>query len=326
MATLKDVAREAGLSVGTVSRVLNNRGYISDETRNRVNEAMARLHYQPNAMARSLSKQSSSMVGVIVPNIAHPYFSELISCLEKAFYREGYEMLLFASHGKVTREEEYVRICSSNRVAGLILCTGSIRTAMLRNLGFPVVTYERFLNDADAGVECDNYEGGVLAAKELIRAGCRNVICISGSADVSMPSDSRRVGFLDACAGHEGVRAQSFLCSPDRIGDMKYLPEIRSFLDKVPGVDGVFSDSDVIALQMICALQERGLSVPENVKVVGYDDVMLSRIVSPELTTIHQPVQEMADACVDVIKKASAGESYPSRTIFHVSLVRRKTT
>ena len=169
MATLKDVAREAGLSVGTVSRVLNNRGYISESTRQSVEQAMKRLNYQPNEMARSLSRQSSSMVGVIVPSITHPYFSKLISCLEEAARREGYEIHLFASRGKASREEEYVRVCSSNRVAGLILCSGSVNTAKLRDLGFPVVAYERFLNEADAAVECNNYEGGALAAEELLR-------------------------------------------------------------------------------------------------------------------------------------------------------------
>lgn len=326
MATLKDVAKEAGLSVGTVSRVLNNRGYISEETRESVHRAMKRLNYQPNEMARSLSRQRSSMIGVIVPNIAHPYFSMLISCLENAFHREGYEMLLFASHGKADQEEEYVRACVSNRVAGLILCTGSVKTARLRNLGFPVVTFERFLNDADAGVECDNYGGGVLAAQELISAGCRNVASIGGGGDVSMPADGRQEGFLEECGRHEDVRVHSFSCSVERILDMEYLPEICRFLEQVPDVDGVFANSDVIALQVISALQKKGRKVPKDVRVIGYDDVLPLHIFNPALTTIHQPVAEMAEACVMIIKKASQGESFPVRTIFHVTLVRRETT
>ena len=326
MATLKDVAREAGLSVGTVSRVLNNRGYISEETRIRVRDAMEKLHYQPNAMARSLSKQSSSMIGVIVPNIAHPYFCQVISCLENAAHREGYEILTFASHGKLSREEEYVQMCSGNRVAGLILCTGSVKTAKLKDLGFPVITYERFLNDADAGVECNNYEGGMLAAEELIQKGCRKLICISGAADVSMPAEARKEGFRDVCAAHPDVSARSFTCSPERIGDLKYMDEIRRFLDEVPDADGVFADSDVIAIQTVCALREKGRQVPEHVRVVGYDDILFADMVSPGVTTIHQPVQEMADACIDIIKKAAVGEAYPARTVFHVSLVRRETS
>ncbi|HCI73280.1 MAG TPA: LacI family transcriptional regulator, partial [Lachnospiraceae bacterium] len=124
MATLKDVAREAGLSVGTVSRVLNNRGYISEETRNCVQEAMKRLHYEPNEMARALSKKHSTMIGVILPSISHPYFAKVLSCLERAAHARNYELLLFCSQGKSAREEEYVRVCCSNRVAGLVLCSG----------------------------------------------------------------------------------------------------------------------------------------------------------------------------------------------------------
>ena len=124
MATLKDVARESGLTVGTVSRVLNNRGYISEKTRNRVYEVMKELNYQPNEMARSLSKQSSNTIGVIVPHIVHPYFAKLISNLEVAAYNNKYKILLFNSKGKNAREEEYIEMCRSNRVAGLILCSG----------------------------------------------------------------------------------------------------------------------------------------------------------------------------------------------------------
>ncbi len=326
MATLKDVAREAGLSVGTVSRVLNNRGYISDETRQSVNRAMKKLNYQPNEMARSLSMQRSSMIGVIVPSIFHPYFSKLIGFLERIAHREGYEILLFASEGKVSREEEYVKVCSSNRVAGLVLCSGAVHTAKLKNLGFPVVAYERLLNEADAGVECDNYEGGSLAAEELIRTGCRNVLCISGASIVSMPADLRRNGFLDTCARYEGIRTQVYACSPDHISDLKYLPELCSCLDEYPDVDGVFASSDVIAAQLIGLLQNRGKRVPEDVKVVGYDDVFVSELTNPEMTTIHQPVEEMAQACIDIIKKAAAEEAFPARTVLRVSLVRRGTT
>ena len=325
MATLKDVAREAGLSVGTVSRVLNNRGYISEETRQSVSQAMKKLNYQPNEMARALSRSRSSMIGVIVPSISHPYFSKLIACLEDAARRESYEILLFASQGKASREEEYVRACCSNRVAGLVLCSGQVRTAMLRDLGFPVVTYERFLNDADAGVECDNYQGGRLAAEALLNAGCRNLISISGAGQVSMPADARRDGFLDTCGRRAGVRARDFVCSPERIGDLDYIPELYAFLDEVPDVDGVFASSDVIAAQMIRALRERGKSVPEDVRIVGYDDVLISELTDPQLTTIHQPVREMADACIDIIKRAADEEEYPSRTTFPVTLVRRGT-
>ena len=326
MATLKDVAREAGLSVGTVSRVLNNRGYISEETKQNVNRAMKKLNYQPNEMARSLSKQRSSMIGVIVPTISHPYFSKLIESMERAAHQEEYDLLLFVSQGRVDREEEYVRACISNRVAGLILCTGSVRTARLKNLGFPVVAYERLLNEADAGVECDNYEGGILAAQELIRCGCRNLLCISGIGEVSMPADVRRDGFMDACARHEGIRTQFFCCSEERITDLRYKSQLDECMDLYPDVDGVFASSDVIAAELLGVLSSRGKRVPEDVKIVGYDDVFVSELTTPDLTTIHQPVQEMARTCIDIIRRASENEAFPARTVLRVNLVRRGST
>ncbi len=326
MATLKDVAREAGLSVGTVSRVLNNRGYISEETRKRVTDAMSRLHYQPNAMARSLSKQRSRMIGVIIPSIEHPYFSKVLSCLESAAHEENYQLLLFCSRGKTSREEEYVRVCSSNRVAGLILCSGNVPTGKLRDLGFPVVAYERYLNEADAAVECDNYEGGCLAARELIEAGCRKLVGIFGIGRVSMPADVRRDGFRDECSKHEDVELSEYFCSPEHLEDLNYFPDLRPFLDSGLDMDGIFASSDVIGMQIMAELSKRGIRVPADVKIIGYDDVNISQMTNPHLTTIHQPVEEMAKACIEIIKRASEDRTIPSRTTFHVSLERRGTT
>lgn len=124
MATLKDVARESGLTVGTVSRVLNNRGYISEQTREKVYAVMRELNYQPNEMARSLSKQKSNTLGVILPHIMHPYFAKFLNYLEAAASRQGYRILVFNSQGMDEKEEECIEICKSNRVAGVIL--GSI--------------------------------------------------------------------------------------------------------------------------------------------------------------------------------------------------------
>ena len=155
MATLKDVAKAAGLSVGTVSRVLNNRGYISEETRQGVYTAMERLNYQPNEVARSLSRQKTNTIGLIMPSIEHPYFAKLISCLERAAYEREYKVLLFCAYGIDDQEKKFVEACRSNRVAGLIICSDTVRTQTFNNLGFPLVSYERYLDSSDACVLCD---------------------------------------------------------------------------------------------------------------------------------------------------------------------------
>ena len=153
MATLKDVARESGLSVGTVSRVLNNRGYINEQTRAKVYEVMKKLNYQPNEMARSLSKQKNNTIGLIVPHIMHPYFAKLISCIEAAAYKNKFKILLFNSKGKEEKEDEFIEMCKSNRVAGIILCSASYETKKFKDLGCPLIPIERFMEEGTAVVE-----------------------------------------------------------------------------------------------------------------------------------------------------------------------------
>ncbi len=325
MATLKDVAREVGLSVGTVSRVLNNRGYISAETRANVRAAMQKLDYQPNEVARSLSRQRTSTIGLIMPSIEHPYFARLISCLERSAYERAYKILLFCAYGIPDQEKKFVEACRSNRVAGLIICSDSVRTETFSNLGFPLISYERYLDSSDACVLCDNEEGGGLAAKELIERGCRRPAYLCGRSRVGMPADMRKDGFLNVCRQY-GISPETYLFEADRMLDVQYCPEIISFLKEHPCTDGLFCGSDVIAAEAIQAASVLGIDVPGRLKIVGFDDVLPAVLTSPKITTIRQPVKEMAKACIELIDKKNSGESVPSRSVFHVSLVRRGTT
>jgi len=322
MATIKDVAREAGLSVGTVSRVLNNRGYISDQTRERVAAAMEKLHYQPNEMARALSRQDSHMIGVILPAIEHPYFSRVLSCIEASARSLGYRILPFSSEGSGRRQEEYIQICQSNRVCGLILCTGSVKARLFHGLGFPTVAFERLLDEANAGIECDNLMGGRLAAEHMIGKGCRHLLCLRGAADVSMPAEQRQVGFEQVCR-EQDISFRTAILGSGYPVDYDYRQEIREAMDVDPSFDAVFADSDVIAAQIVQVLTERGIRIPDEVRVIGYDDVLPARLTTPALTTIHQPVQEMAEATMSILDSLIHGEVVPERTVFPVTLVER---
>ncbi|MDO5337459.1 MAG: LacI family DNA-binding transcriptional regulator [Eubacteriales bacterium] len=325
MATLKDVARESGLTVGTVSRVLNNRGYISEQTRERVYEVMKELNYQPNEMARSLSKQKSNTIGVIVPHIVHPYFAKLLSNLELAAYQYKYKLLLFNSKGKEDKEEEYIEMCKSNRVAGIILCSGSFHTEKFKNLDFPLVTIERFLNEGIAGIECDNYNGGILAAQHLIDRGCRHLLHIGGVSEQPMPADDRRQGFEEVCT-RRGI--EYIVVDTGRVfyDDMDYYSVIYGALKKYPRTDGIFASSDLIAAQTLQVCRAEKREVPRDIKIVGFDDVNVASLMVPGITTIRQPVREMADAAVAAVAHAAAGRMVPAKSVFPVSLVQRETT
>lgn len=325
MATLKDVAKETGLTVSTVSRVLNNRGYISEETRQNVYAAMKKLNYQPNEVARSLSKQSTNTIGVIVPHIRHPYFAELISNLENQAYHHKYKILLFNSKEKNEKEKEYLEMCTSNRVSGIILCSGTVAVEEFKGLNVPLITIERYLENGTAAIECDNLQGGRLAAKHLIESGCKNLIHFSGVYETAMPADSRAIGFREACKARN-ISCQEIATSASQYNNLEYHDFIEKVLNENPKTDGVFASSDLIAAQIIQVCYKLGIPIPSQLKIVGFDDVYMASLTTPRITTIHQPIREMAQMAIEQLITAIEGKIVPNRTILPVTLIKRETT
>lgn len=324
MATLKDVARESGLTVGTVSRVLNNRGYISDKAREKVEEAMKKLNYRPNEVARSLSRSSTNTIGVIVPHIRHPYFTEMISNLENQAYKKGYKILLCNSRSIQEKEREYIEICTSNKVAGIILCSGTVPVEVFDEIGIPVVTIERFLDNGTAAVECDNRQGGALAAEKLISCGCRHLLHVGNIGGLFMPADMRTEGFREVCE-RENVPFVELLTEEIQYNSMKYGELIEDALQKYPETDGLFANSDVIAAQTLQICRKLGIAVPERLKVIGFDDVFLATLTTPQLTTVHQPIKEMAEIAINLLHDSAMGKLVPKRTVLPVYLTERET-
>ena len=178
MATLKDIAQRAGVTATTVSRVINNRGYISEGTRKKVYAAMEEMHYQPNELARAFSKQYTNTIGLIVPHISHPFFTKVISNIESSAAEKGFKLLLCNSKEQPEKEQDYLDMCMSNRVAGIVLCSKYVQTREFRKMNIPVVNLERGEDDDTISVQCDNYQGGKLAAEHLIECGCKNLFRI----------------------------------------------------------------------------------------------------------------------------------------------------
>ncbi len=325
MATLKDVAREAGLTVGTVSRILNNRGYISSNAREKVEEAMKKLNYRPNEVARSLHGKSTNTIGLIVPHIKHPYFAETISNLENQAYKKGYKILLCNSQSIREKEKEYIDICTGNRAAGLILCSGTVDTKMFEQVEIPVITMERFLDNGTACVECDNKQGGELAAQKLIACGCKNLLHIGTIGTVHMPADMRTEGFREVCQ-RQGIAFVELSTEEEQYNNMEYDELLESVLRKYPKTDGMFLSSDVMAAQALQICRKLGISVPDQMKIIGFDDVNIASLTTPQLTTIHQPVKEMAEIAVNLLHDAASGKLVPKRTVLPVRLIERETT
>ncbi len=325
MATIKDVAKETGLAVGTISRILNNRGYISEKSRKKVEDAMHKLGYQPNELARSLSKQDSIMIGVIVPHIDNPYFSNLLHYLEKAASKSGYQILLYSSEGEKKKEIELIAQCHKNRVAGIILCSGKISTEKLYETGLPFIAIECEPKHCNSYINCDNKLGGQLAAQLLINKGCRHLLHVSGIYGKAMPADKRAAGFAEICEKNS-IKYKLIKFTEQEYALMDYHSIFEKIQAEEPETDGVFTSSDVIAIQLLQYCHRKNIKIPEQLKIVGFDDIYLSQWSPIAITTIHQPQEEMAEMAVKMLIDVKEGRSVPRQINMPVELVERETT
>ena len=325
MATIVDVARLAGVTPTTVSRVINNRGYISEKTKKRVHEAMDELGYQPNEIARSLTKQKSNTIGVIVPHISHPYFAKLISNLENEAAEKDYKIILCNSKEKAEKEKQYLDMCKSNRVAGIIICSGNVESNKINTGGIPVVLLEKNFEEGKLGIQCDNYQGGKLATEHLIECGCKKILHLSGVIDEEMPADNREKAFIDVCSKNE---IEYFIkkYDIDTYNQMNYYDYIKAALNEIEGVDGIFASSDLIAAQVIQVCNEIKIRIPEDIKLVGFDDVDISQLTTPRITTVHQPIKEMARLSIELIDAKYNNIEVNEKTILPIKLIIREST
>lgn len=323
--TLVDVAAEAGVTVTTVSRVLNNRGSISDATRSKVNDAIRRLGYIPNEAARSLSNKRTNVIGVIVPSIANPFFSELVDHLEVYAFTKGYRIQLCNSYRQEEKEREYISLLRANKVAGIII---SSRTAGIEKYltgKFPVVSFERVINSNTSAVVCDNYEGARLATQHLIDCGCQKLGSFLVKSSVAMAAEKRIDGFRAVCEKNR-IPYRIFEAEEEQFQFMRFRDFCASTVESNPDVDGYFTCGDVAAIQLISVCQSKGLDVPGKIKIVGFDDIAMASWIHPGLTTIHQPMEQMSRFAVDAIEQYDPEHFIPTQSVLSVSLIKRDST
>lgn len=223
------------------------------------------------------------------------------------------------------KEWEYMEMCTSNRVAGVILCSGTVGVEKFTGLNVPLITIERYLENGTTEVECDNEQGGRLAAQHLIDCGCKHLIHISGVHETAMPADARAVGFRAVCEKQK-VSYQIADTTAFEYNHLEYHQILEKLLKENPDTDGIFASSDLIAAQLLQVCHNLNIDVPSQMKIVGFDDVNIASLTTPPITTIHQPIKEMAKMAVELLVRSGNGELVPNRTTLPVSLVVRETT
>ncbi|MBE3596422.1 MAG: LacI family DNA-binding transcriptional regulator [Hydrogenibacillus sp.] len=328
MATIRDVAKRAGVAVTTVSRVLNNRGYISEETRRKVYAAMDELGYRPNEIARALQKQRSFILGLIVPTVKHPFFGALVHEIERVAAARGYKLMLTHSLMEKEKEAEYLDLLRRHRVDGIVLGSHTLEVDVFRNVRLPLVTFDRRIGEAIPFICPDNYEGGRLATEHLIARGARKIVYLSGPLSFDMLSNRRHQAYVDVVRAHgrTPIVYEFTFQAFESPAEGRYGEEIARLFHEHPDVDGIFASSDILAYAAMHVARRLGRKVPEDVKIVGFDDLFLSQTVVPPLTTVRQPIPAMAERAVEVLERQIAGGAVEIEHVFPVDLIVRGTT
>lgn len=329
MATIKDVAQRAGVSVTTVSHVLNATRFVSEDARERVEAAVRELAYVPSAVARSLKHNATRTLGMLIPNNSNPYFAEIIRGVEDCCFQAGYNLILCNSDDQPEKQASYVRVLAEKRIDGLVLVSSGVApslAAQLQTLALPVVLVDREVPGLDCDlVEVDHTAGGEIATRHLLELGHPQVVCISGPAGLT-PSSQRRAGWKRALAAAGIARREGDLVRGDFTSRSGYLA-MQNLLARKNRPSAVFVCNDVMAIGALCAIHEAGLRAPEDISVVGFDDIELAAYTFPPLTTVAQPKQAIGTGTARLLLERVAGETgAPRRLILQPELRVRKST
>ena len=321
---IRDVARRAGVSVGTVSRVVNGHPSVTMAKRRLVQDAIAELKYRPDAFAQSLRKRTNNTLGVIIPDIRNPFFAELMQCIEIQARSLGYSVLFVSSHEDPEAEADHIEAFAARKVDGILLLPSTGATAAPAIDGVPIVVVDRLIEGHPA-VAADNRGGARLAAEYLLSLGHRQVACISGPKN-SPTAKARLDGFLDVMTPYyraAGLPIDDYVisCEFDYVAGQRAADALLR--EHKPRPTAIFAGSDQQAIGALRAAADRGIAVPSDLSVVGFDGILLSDLVTPRLTTIVQPVAKIAEAAVAILLDAKLSEGARTPILLECELVVR---
>ena len=322
MPNIKDVAKKANVSVATVSRVINSKGYVNEHTKMLVENAIKDLNYVPDEVARSLFRKSSKIIGIMLYDLKNEFFNEMISRMEEIIFKHGYQTMICTTGEDVEREASYLQMFTTNKAAGLIICTDVNPQNINALPQIPVVAVERIIKDSVPSIDCDNVMGGFLAAEKLVSLGCKNLLQFTGPLNLEVASD-RATGFLNFCNELPGTECRSLELDFNNFTE----EEITNFLLKHPETDGIFAASDRIAAAVLKCVKKLDKKVPEDVKIIGFDNVSIALLTDPPLSTIAQPVASMSELATNTLFSLINNEKIDElHQVIPVDLVERETT
>ncbi|MGX9418341.1 HTH-type transcriptional repressor PurR [Vibrio sp. WJH972] len=327
MSTIKDVARLAGVSTTTVSHVINKTRFVAEATQEKVNTAVKELKYSPSAVARSLKCNSTQTIGMLVTQSTNPFFSEVIDGVESYCYRQGYTLILCNTGGIYEKQRDYIRMLAEKRVDGFLVMCSDLTEELLVMLDsyseVPKVIMDWGPESSQSDKIIDNSEeGGYLATRYLIKHGHRDIACLSGHLNKAACKE-RIIGFRRAmneanlAINEDWILEGNFECDTAVLAADSIIA-----MDTKP--TAVFCFNDTMALGLMSRLQQKGIRIPEDISVIGYDNIEISEYFSPPLTTIHQPKRRVGKNAFEILLQRIKNKQHERRVFeMHPEIVER---
>lgn len=308
-ATIRDVAREADVSVATISRYLNKKGYVSHATEKRIQLVMEVLNYKPNEIARGLAKQKTNTIALFIPDITNPFFPKLVHAIEKGAARKGYKMILVPADSKEPAGGMWESF-ENMYIDGFIFATYQLKEQsiqLLKEKKIPFVIADRAANVTSANsVAVDNYTGAKLAVCHLFEVGCRKIIHIGGPKQL-IPSKERLRGYTDSLKQFSPEHPVIHYEGDFSLESGRQLT--GEALTEHPDADGFFLGNDLMAIGCLKMLKSLRKKIPDEIAIAGFDGIDLTKLVEPEITTIEQPVYEIGIAAADKLIQLIEGKA-----------------
>lgn len=320
MVTIHDVAKRANVSVATVSRYLNENGYVGKKSREAIEKAIKELKFVPNTVARSLSTRQSNLIGLIIPDIKNPFFPELARAVEDTAYKNGYTVVLCNSDENAKKEQQYLQELTQKYVAGVILT--STNKGYEQKIDVPVVALDRAINEDIPSVTTNNVLGMELATNHLLQHGSTELLFLKGPAQL-ISSKERLQGFLN---GIQGKNIKTHIIeSPYEYEVAEKV--VFDYLQKNPSINGIVASSDVSAIGALKACDKLKKDVPEEIQIIGFDGIQVGAFLTPSLTTIAQNIYKLGQVATELLIQQIEGKVMENKKIcIDPVLVVRKTT
>lgn len=330
MATIKDVARRAGVSISTVSHVLNRTRFVSPDRHARVEAALLALGYEPNALARSLKLNRSRSIGLVISDIANPFFTDVVRGIEDIAQHDGYTVVLCNSDEDLGKEETYLRELRAKRVDGLILAPAGVAHPYLRALvddGFPLVFLDREIDELSvSAVLLDNFESAHVAVSRLIALGHRRIAIVAGRQHISSTRE-RLAGYWQALDQAGLPRDEHLVIWGDSRTEPSRLATLALLSADAPPT-AVFSANNLMTIGVLSAALALGLRVPEDLALIGFDDFPWADVFRPRLSTVAQPTYALGQNAASMLLDSINAESAPAprRVVLAGTLIERESS